>query len=200
MKRKLETMRRAVPMAVMVALTPLLAAAQGQPGTAAGTAAAVSPAEATAAAMAKVHFLLGRWEGEGSMRRGPGDPQRSQVIELATAKLGGRVVVLEGLGTAPGAAGEAPRVVHEAYGVLSYDAVKGAYLLRAITGEGHSVDADVEVGERRIVWSFATPHGRVRYTLALDEQGRWVERGEHSRDGASWSPFFDMTLRRVGDA
>jgi hypothetical protein len=189
---------RAVLCLLSVAVTASLGAQEGAVATAA--AAAKPPAETVGEAMAKVGFLLGRWEGEGTMRRGPGEPQTSQVTERVSSKLGGQVVVLEGLGTVPGAAGAPPKVVHEAYGVLSYDAQNAEYLLRAITGEGRTVDADVEVGDRRLVWSFAVPGGRVRYTLTLDEAGRWQERGEHSRDGATWSQFFEMSLRRVGDA
>jgi hypothetical protein len=115
------------------------------------------------------------------------------------AKLGGRVVLLEGHGTAPGPEGAAPVTVHEAFGVLSYDADAGRYLLRAFKADGQYVDADVEVGERRLVWEFATPQGQVRYTLTLDDAGRWREVGEFSRDGATWSGFFEMTLERVKD-
>jgi hypothetical protein len=186
--------------ALLVLGVATVAGATAQQAPAPAATAAKSPAQVTTEAMAKVGFLLGRWEGEGRMRRGPGEPETSQVVERVSSKLGGQVVVLEGLGTVPGAAGAPPRVVHEAYGVLSYDPQKGQYLLRAITAEGRTVDADIEVGDRRLVWGFATPGGRVRYTLSLDEGGRWQERGEHSRDGATWSPFFEMSLRRVGDA
>jgi hypothetical protein len=172
----------------------------GQPPAAPPGSAGPATAAGTAEAMAKVHFLLGRWEGEGTMRMGPGEPQTSQVTERVAAKLDGRVVLIEGLGTVPDAAGGAPRVVHQAFGMLSYDAGAGRYLLRAVRGDGQTVDADVEVGDHRIVWSFATPMGQVRYTITLDEESRWRELGEHSRDGASWAQFFEMTLRRVGDA
>ena len=158
-----------------------------------------SIAAATAEAMARLHFLLGRWEGEATTRMGPGEPQQSRVDEHAYAKLDGRVVLLEGLGTVPDADGGPPKVVHEAFGVLSYDAEKGEYLMRAIKGDGQTVDADIEVGDRRVVWGFAVPSGRIRYTLELDGEGRWHEVGEFSRDGTAWMRILEMTLRRVGE-
>lgn len=36
-----------------------------------------------------------------------------------------------------------------------------------------------------------------RYSMHLDEQGRWVESGEFTRDdGETWQPFLDTTLTR----
>jgi hypothetical protein len=159
--------------------------------------AAQAPAAAALAAMQRLDFRVGSWEGEGQMRRGPGEPKPVHVTERITGKLGGQVLLLEGLGTVPGPEGGEPIVVHQAFGVLSYDPASGEYRLRAFTAEGRSVDADVEVGDERLVWGFETPRGRVRYTLALDEQGRWHEVGEFSPDGATWSSFFEMTLERV---
>ncbi len=46
------------------------------------------------------------------------------------------------------------------------------------------------------VWSMTHPQaGRVRYTIRVDA-GRWHEVGESSRDGISWSRFFEMGLAR----
>ncbi len=147
-------------------------------------------------AMAKASFLLGRWEGDGAFRMGPGEPHPAHVTEYVHDKLGGRVLLLEGHGTTPGHDGGPPVTVHEAFGVLSYDPGAGAYLLRAWKRDGQFVDADVEVGENRLVWGFDTPQGRVRYTLTLDDAGCWHEVGEIER-GGSWTGFFEMTLSRV---
>lgn len=165
--------------------------------------AAEAPVPAPAAdpvldAMARVRFLLGRWEGEGRMRMGPGEPKPTQVTEHVYEKVGGRVIVLEGHGTTPGAEGAPPVTVHQAFGVLAWDPDAGEYLLRAFRGDGRFVDADVEVGDERLVWGFDTPNGRIRYTVTLDDAGRWHEVGEIDRGGA-WTGFFEMTLSRVGD-
>jgi hypothetical protein len=192
-------MKRSVAAALLVFVAVALGA-ETAPTPATSTAPVPPPdPAAAAAAMEKLAFLIGRWEGEGATRFGPGEPTRSQVVEVAQSKIGGHAVLLEGLGTVAGPDGGAPRVVHQALGVLSYDLYAREYRMRAITAERGTVDADIEVGDRRLVWSFATPQGRVRFTMTLDEQGRWYEIGEYSRDGASWRSFFEMTLRRVGD-
>ena len=115
------------------------------------TPAADPAADPVLGAMAKARFLLGRWEGDGRMRMGPGEPKPTHVTEHVYAKLGGRVIVLEGHGTTPGPEGAPPITVHEAFGVLSYDPGAGAYLLRAFKGDGRFVDADVEAGNERLV-------------------------------------------------
>ena len=65
---------------------------------------------------------------------------------------------------------------------------------------GVYADAEVEVGDGTLVWSFS-PGGaaQVRYTLTLDDQGRWVEKGEFSPDGESWMEILGMTLTRTDD-
>jgi hypothetical protein len=81
--------------------------------------------------------------------------------------------------------------------VLSYDPAKGEYALRAYR-DGTFVDADITVDDGEIVWGFAPPggRGRVRYTIRLDEQGRWHEVGHYSPDGTTWHQFFEMRLTR----
>jgi hypothetical protein len=48
-----------------------------------------------------------------------------------------------------------------------------------------------------VVWAFDVPGaGRIRYTIRLDEQGRWHEVGDRSVDGQQWHRFFEMRLSR----
>ncbi|HEU0014840.1 MAG TPA: hypothetical protein VFQ45_14230 [Longimicrobium sp.] len=162
----------------------------------AAPAAAQDGTAGAAAGMQRVAFLHGTWRGEGvtTMR---GETSRASVLELAQPKLGGAVLVLEGLGW-EGTQGAADyKVVHNAFGVLSYDAAKGQYALRAYR-DGTFVDADITVGDGEIVWGFTPPGstGRVRYTIRLDEQGRWHEVGDYSPDGSTWHRFFEMRLTR----
>jgi hypothetical protein len=36
-----------------------------------------------------------------------------------------------------------------------------------------------------------------RVTIGVDEAGRWVERGERSRDGATWTTYFETEMSRT---
>lgn len=170
-------------------LVPAFEAAAQAPG----------PDPRIAEAMGKLDFLLGRWEGEGSFHMGPGEPKSVHITEHAYPKLDGMVVLLEGHGTAADLESGEQVTVHNAFGVLSYDPKAERYLLRAINREGLTVDVVPEVGEQRFVWGFETRAGSFRYTLTLDEQGRWHEVGEINREADTWNQFFEMTLTRTGE-
>jgi hypothetical protein len=162
-------------------------------------AAAQAPADASAAAaeqMQRLAFLHGTWRGEGVTIMGPGQQERASVLETAEPKLEGAVLLVQGTGW-KGTEGAADyHVVHRALGVLSYDARRGGWAMRAYRGGGW-VDADVAVGDGELVWSFDQPGaGRIRYTIRLDEQGRWHEVGDRSPDGQRWHRFFEMRLTR----
>lgn len=48
------------------------------------------------------------------------------------------------------------------------------------------------------MWGFEDPRaGRIRFTLDIDEH-EWHEVGARSVDGATWEPFLEMRLERVG--
>ncbi|MDX1644311.1 MAG: hypothetical protein R3244_08150, partial [Thermoanaerobaculia bacterium] len=56
---------------------------------------------------------------------------------------------------------------------------------------------ELEVRDDGFVWSQEIPVGMTRYTMQLDDRGRWVETGQISRDGGeTWHAFFGMTLTR----
>lgn len=165
--------------------------------TPAAAQAPADPAGAAAAEMRRLSFLLGTWRGEGVTTTGPGGQQeRASVRETAQPRLDGSVLLFEGLGW-QGTEGAADyRVVHQALGVVSWDARRGGWSMRAYRGGGW-VDAEVTVGDGELVWAFDQPGaGRIRYTIRLDEQGRWHEVGDRSTDGERWHRFFEMRLTR----
>jgi hypothetical protein len=144
--------------------------------------------------MKKLDFLVGRWEGTGRMQMGPGAQEEARVTEIVQPKLGGAIVMIEGIGRV----GEDDRIVHHALGVISFDAQAKEYRMRAYRADGRFVDPVIELQEKKIVWSFDDPRaGSIRYTITINEKGQWREIGEMSRDGGkTWNPFFEMTLDR----
>jgi|ERR1044071_1069122 hypothetical protein len=147
--------------------------------------------------MKKLDWLAGEWKGEGWFQRGPGP--RSYVLqnEKVTPRIGGKVLLVEGLGKSKLENSAAGDVVHDALGIISWDAEKKQYRFAARSTSG-DVDTTMDVGENRVVWGFATPQGgRVRYTMRLTPKGEWNEVGEFSMDGEKWMQFFEMTLVKV---
>lgn len=161
--------------------------------------AAAQAPDATAASareMRRLEFLHGTWRGEGVTMMAPGQQEHAAVLETAQPRVDGTVLLVEGLGW-KGTQGAADyRVVHQALGVVSYDARRGGWAMRAYRGGGW-VDAELTVGDSELVWAFDQPGaGRIRYSIRLDEQGRWHEVGDRSPDGRQWHRFFEMRLTR----
>jgi len=147
--------------------------------------------------MKKLDFLIGEWKGEGTIQMGPG--KREQVIqtEKVTAKAGGKVLLIEGLGRRRMEDGSAGEVVHDALALISWDKAGSTYRFDAHVAQQESVATTITVPEANTaVWGFDTPGGKIRYTIRLNDQGQWNEIGEFSRDGAQWAKFFEMTLTK----
>lgn len=175
--------------ALLAALIPTVTA---PPALAAGETPAPDP---HLAAMEALPDLVGTWEGEGWMRRGPGEPTTFTSTEIVESRLGGRVWVVEGIHTAT----ESGERLHHALATISYDVEAGVYDFRSfvIGRGGGNFTGRLEDGA--FVWGMETPDGgKIRYTVRV-KGDVWNETGAFSRDGDTWNDFFGMELRRTGD-
>ena len=148
--------------------------------------------------MRKLDFLVGEWSGEAWIQMGP-EGKRETVIqtEKVQPRLGGKLLLIEGLGRERLEGGVAGKVVHDALAIVSWDPEKDHYRFIGYVADRPGVDTILEVGDNTAVWGLTTPQGgRVRYTIRLTEKGEWNEIGEFSRDGQAWKKFFEMTLRK----
>jgi hypothetical protein len=151
-------------------------------------------------ALKKLSAWVGQWKGEGSMQMGPGGPKKSIVDEKIEMKLDGTILVVEGLGKAIDPATNQEVVVHNAFGVVSFDVATKAYRIKTYTKEGRGADAYFNiVGENKYEWGFDIPSGgKTKYSITLDAvKNTWNEIGEFSRDGATWMKFFEMNLVKI---
>lgn len=149
--------------------------------------------------MRKLDFLVGDWKGEASMQSGPGKGERAIQTEHVQSKLGGRLLLIEGIGKRKLEDGSAGDVVHDAVGVVSFDEKTKKYRFDAWTARSGYVQAWFEAGDDHSArWGFDLPEGgKIRYSISLDDKGRWLEVGEFSRDGAQWMKFMEMNLEKV---
>ena len=140
----------------------------------------------------------GRWQGEGSMQMGPGEPKKSTVEEKIEPKFDGMIYLVEGVGKAVDPATKQENVVHHAFAVLSYDQISNQYKFRTYLKDGRSTDAWFNVvGENKFQWGFDIPNrGKTKYTNTIDGK-TWNEIGEFSADGTKWNKFFEMNLKKI---
>jgi hypothetical protein len=128
---------------------------------------------------------------------GRGERHTFRQTESVQRKVDGAVLLIEGLGKSkdPENAGA---TIHNAFAVMSYDKNAKAFRWYALRANGDPVDTQAKVSENMLVWGMRNPSGgEIRFTIKLNEKGRWFEVGEFSRDGKTWQKFFEMTLDRV---
>jgi hypothetical protein len=147
--------------------------------------------------MQRLDFMTGDWKGEATVSMGPGTPERVAQTERIRSKLGGEVLLIEGLGQRLHEDGTVGAVVHDALAVVSWDEAKKAYRFSTyVAGRGTGETTIELTGPRTAVWGMTTPQGRMRYTIDVSEAGEWVEVGEFSRDGQNWRKFIEMRLKK----
>ena len=148
--------------------------------------------------MKKLDFLIGEWKGEGWTEFVPGQRRTSPITEIVQPKLGGVILLVEGLAKTKVPDKQEEVVVHNALGVISYDASAKLYRVRSYLADGRSTDAEARFVEKGFQWGFQAPQGMsIRYTVKLTDKGEWSETGEMSRDGQTWRQFHGMILERV---
>lgn len=154
------------------------------------------PAETVRAALEKVGWLVGEWEGEGWQLRPDGTRDTFDVRETVRTELGGVLILIEGKGTATLPSGETVEG-HHAIGVFSYDAFARQYHFDAFVKDGYQTRGTPVIEENRYHWSHpAGPDAEMRYTVQLDENGQWHETGSYCR-ADQCSQTFEMRLSRI---
>jgi len=131
--------------------------------------------EAQRTAMKKLGFLVGEWSGEASVLRGPGTFIELAQTESAQFKLGGLLLVIEGVGRSK----SDDKVALQALGLVSFDDETGTYRMRAFN-DGRWLETEITLtdGERSISWGFALGEFKTTSVLRIDESGEWTERGD----------------------
>jgi hypothetical protein len=145
------------------------------------------------AAIARLDFMVGRWKGDAWQQRGP-ERVQTQMLEVVERKLNGAVLVVEGRGTVA-VPGGPERVVHHAFGIVSYDPMSKTYSLRSHLNNGLSGDFALTLIDGGVVWSREVPGGRIRNTARYTAD-EWHEVGEFSRDGTTWMQVMEIRLKR----
>jgi hypothetical protein len=145
-------------------------------------------------AMRRLEMMVGEWTGTSTTRLGPDREQTSQVRETAGFRLDGEMLVVEGLGTMD-VDGET-RVIHHAFGAVTYDAAAGSYRMRSYRAGQGWVDAELVVDGARVQWTLESPAGPIRFIADYSQPGRWIETGEIQR-GGQWVQFLKMELDRA---
>ena len=144
--------------------------------------------------MSKLAFLEGEWEGIGWRMSAKGERVYVKTYEKAKYKLGGSIMIIEGLGK------KGNKIVHNGFAFIKYDEKQKSIVLKAYSKNGNSLEMLPKVSENKVIWGFKLPSGgQTRFTVVLNEKGNWLEIGEYSRDGGkTWIKTLEMELSKVG--
>lgn len=143
------------------------------------------------AAIKELNFIVGDWEGEG-WHLINGKRETSRVTESVRVMAGGTVLAIQGQGKdAEG------MVVHDAFAVVAYDAKAKEYKFRSFLSTGTTGEFKATVKDGVLVWEIPAERP-IRYTVKLDDKGRWFEIGEVNLGGQGRMRFFEMTLTKKG--
>jgi hypothetical protein len=158
-------------------------------GASAAAAQQMPDGSANRAAMEKVSFAEGRWTGQGWFQTGPGRRDTAVMVETVERKLDGSVFLIEGRGTV------GQRVVHHALAILAYDPQKKSYTMRSWLANGVAGEFPVTVTDDTLQWFRDVPGGRIRNTARYSAT-EWIEVGEFSRDGTTWTTMMEIRLHK----
>jgi hypothetical protein len=145
------------------------------------------------AAMQKLSFLIGKWAGEASVLRGPGEPVELLQTEEASYKLDGLILLIEGVGRS----NSNGQPVLQAFGIISYDDENRIYRMRAFN-DGRYLETDVKLSEegRELTWGFTLGDIRTSSTLRINDQGEWTELAHITLGSQPSRKLLELTVRR----
>jgi hypothetical protein len=142
-------------------------------------------------AMKKLAFLVGKWSGDATTRRGPNETVKVKQTEEVQFKLGGLVLLIEGTGRDPNTGD----VKFNALATIAYDEVAKVYHFRAYN-DGRYLDTELKVPENGFEWGYKAGPADVRFVMRLDDKGQWVETGDVKFNDNPPQRTFEMTLRK----
>jgi hypothetical protein len=141
-------------------------------------------------AMKKLDFLIGKWSGNASLVRGPGEPLKLVQTEDVQFKLDGLVMLIEG--TSRDSNG---KVVFHALATISYDDATSTYRFRAYN-DGRYLDTELTLPPNGFAWGYDAGTMKVSNTMRLSAKGEWIETTQVTLGSAPPRRTLEMTLRR----
>jgi len=146
------------------------------------------------AAMRKLQFLVGEWEGQARVSRGPGQLADLAMTEKAQYKLDGLLLVIEGIGRAKSDG----QPVLQALGIISYDEENKTYRMRAFN-DGRFLETEVTLSDngKGMTWGFALGEFKTKAVLRINDDGEWTELHELFIGSQPPKRLMELSVRRT---
>lgn len=147
--------------------------------------------------VSQISFMEGTWIGDGWIMMGREKKEFVQT-ETITPKVNNTILVIEGLGLSKDTSLTQRQVIHDAFGIISFDKDNGRMMMTSFATTGGKTETELMlIGEKRLQWQFKAENGgTVRFTEDFTKDGEWIEVGEFSYSPDQWYKFFEMKLTR----
>ena len=144
--------------------------------------------------MRKFAFLTGKWSGDASVLRAPGQFVELSQTEVAQFKLDGLILMIEGIGRLKSDG----TPVLQALGIISFDDETGKYHMRAFN-DGRWLETEVKPLDEgnTLAWSFTLGEMSTHSVLRIAEKGEWIEHAEITIGPRPPQKLLDLTVRRI---
>jgi hypothetical protein len=149
--------------------------------------------EVQRAAMKRLDFLLGKWSGEARIHSSPNEQVELVQTEEAQYKLGGLILIIEGLGRIKSAG----TVALQTLGIVSYDDEAAAYRMRAYN-DGRYFETELKLieGGEGIMWGVSLGDIKTSSVLRINDNGEWTELTEITVGSHPRWKFMELTVSR----
>jgi hypothetical protein len=151
-------------------------------------------AETQRIAMKKLDFLVGEWTGQASATRGPGVAVELNQTESAQFKLGGLLLMIEGIGRTKADG----NLALQALGLISFDDASGTYRMRAYN-DGRWLETEVKLLDdgKGVTWGFTLGEFSTKSVLWINDKGEWTELAEITIGARPPQRLMELVVRRV---
>lgn len=152
------------------------------------------PSPAEKAAIEKMSFLVGKWQGKGWVMEPSGAKAEYTGTETVQMKLSGKALLVEG----EFKDGEG-KVRHQTLAVITYDTKSSKYLFRAYLFNQPEAVYDLVATDDGFTWEIK-PNATttVRFNMTGKAKKEWNETGEVFIEGRPPMKFMEMNLKKVG--
>jgi len=158
------------------------------------------PGAVERAALGRVDFLVGDWEGEGWALTRSGERQRFWVKEYYRYRGDRDLLDMEGRFGDILADGTRAAELEYALGILHYAKEQGEYRMWHYSSDGDvfTVTMNVDVPKRELQYTKEYSGGRVgKFHLAIGDDGVWVTRLEILQPDETWRQVMEFRMERI---
>lgn len=143
----------------------------------------------------QLEFMKGTWKGDGWIIMRDGKKTFTQT-ETISSKVNNTLLMIDGIGYEKDSTATKPKVIHNAFGVISFNPEKKAITMLSYSTTGGKMENEMQlIGDKKLEWSFKSENGGVvRFREDFTNPNLWIEKGDYSANGETWFPFFEMRL------